>query len=745
SFTGSFSPFSQVLTRDQVQDIDVNWTDQALRSGMFHEFNASHSGSGEKTNYFFSLNYRDEEAVYVGSKFQRIATRANINANISDYLTGGIRLNNTVTLNDQPLLGDGFRRAMRSNLTWWPLLNSETGELNDRQGRYNIDYLLDDNYNFRRRETLRSMSSTFLELKLPFYEKVSIRSEAGLDVRHNISNSFTSFFINPEGSEANQSTLTNYSLNYNVYATFKEQLGDHSFNVVLGIERNDFEQKSSSVTGTGLDQRRDINEPGDVSIANLKQDFAGTTGSTRFDGRFGRVNYSFKDRYLFNASFRRDASSIFPEENQAGWFRAFSVGHITSDEEFWPTNFVVNFFKIRASYGEVGNHRFPNNLGQTQYVVWPRYGDRQGQSLTSIGNESLQWEDINTTEFGLEFGLLQNRISGGFSYYLMDTENAILPTPVPASYGAAPYSATNTQFANVGTLSNEGFEFELRSVNINKGGFSWNTTLNLTLNRSIVKKIALIEGVTELQVSGGRVLLREEENLGAYFLPAYAGIDEDGNELIYRVDEEGNLTDETVILATGAVAQENRVFTADRTTQPTYWGGLTNTFSYKNFTLSAFFSFQGGNYLLDTWERDVSYIGSGRNVILAEVAENRWESSFSPPTSLPAADLRSTNGLLSDRFLQKGDFIRLRSLRIGYNLPDAVLDKLKLSRAEIYILGNNLFTITDFKGLDPEALRIQSGGFVDDAIDYNLGQGIITSGSIAPQVRMFSAGISFGF
>ena len=95
--------------------------------------------------------------------------------------------------------------------------------------------------------------------------------------------------------------------------------------------------------------------------------------------------------------------------------------------------------------------------------------------------------------------------------------------------------------------------------------------------------------------------------------------------------------------------------------------------------------------------------------------------------------------------MQKGDFIRLRSLRIGYNLPDAVLDKLKLSRAEIYILGNNLFTITDFKGLDPEALRIQSGGFVDDAIDYNLGQGIITSGSIAPQVRMFSAGISFGF
>lgn len=745
-----FSEESQILTRRQAEQVNTNFFDETLRTGYTTDINVSHSGGTEKSDYFLSAGYRNDKSVYESSEFERFSLRSNLNSQLGKYVKAGARLSWSAVLEDRPLLRQGFRGAARNYQPWLPLINTETGLPNDPKAGYNPIYELNDDYRFTKLETYRSVNNVFVDVEMPFMKELHVRSEVGFDIRNVIRNDFESFFIAIYGSEASQRHIQNTSLNTNLYLTFDKTFGDHYINAAAGVEQNKRKTRYAIVTGTGPDQRTDINEPGTVTDVNFKQDLAGTIDDVRFYGLFGRATYKYKDRYLLNASFRRDGSSKFPDDNEFGTFLAGSLGYVVSKEEFWPVNFPMNFLKVRASYGEVGNDQIPSGLGLDQYLVWPRYGNDQGTVLTSIGNSSISWESITTTEVGMDFGLFKNRISGSFAYYNMRSEDLLFPAPAPSSFGAAPTGGFNSQWTNFADMTNSGVEIELQGFAFDKPDFSWDISMNLTFNSAVVDNIFVTEG-TEAQNSylgfeilSPNIVLREGDPLAIYAIPLYAGIDSAGRELIYEIDNNGNKTGETVLLTPDG-ALNNRYVDPDKTSQPTYWGGLTNNFRYKNFSLNVFLAFQGGNYLLDTYLRDLSYINQGTTAILADVAENRWQNIFSDANSLPAPDWQRSGNLISDRFLYKGDFVKLRSVRFSYDLPDKVLDKLSLSRAQVYVVGNNLLTWTAHEGLDPEVVRTTSGGNVESLADFNLGQGIIRSGSVLPQVSNVNLGLTLGF
>jgi len=361
----------------------------------------------------------------------------------------------------------------------------------------------------------------------------------------------------------------------------------------------------------------------------------------------------------------------------------------------------------------------------------------------------LTWEKTNSFDGGLDFGFLKNRISGSLAYYYKIVDNLLLRSPLPISAGidGGIYTYTaNEAWGNVGRLDNSGFEFELSSVNINSGGFKWSSMINFGTNRNEIIRLdsegnSSIGRDYTINVVGG--------NINEWYMARFADIDpETGVERIYAVDQfHFQLTNETrpliasdgsdsLIYASRSNIQANSFRLGGKSAIPTYYGGVTNTFEYKGFDLSFFVSFSGGNYIYDM-DRQVSSTLSPTRVINKDVLDNYWEqpgdiAEYPRPKYLTPHEVNGENYDLArewcayDKYVYKGDYIRLKNVQIGYNLPHNLLNRLNLSKLRVYVSGSNLFTITDYEGWDPEG-----AGYV-----YN---------AHVPQLKVYSFGIDMSF
>ena len=771
----------------------TDWFDEALRPGGFTDVNFSSARGFDQADFFVSANYRSDEGVRLGDTFRRLSGRANVNFRPLSNLELSTRLTGTYTRNerapnaggpggnDQVAYG-GFGHIANVGLPIYPVEQGD--EMWGTNTGYNIVASSDRTFLINDTEQYRIIGGVFATYTVPFLDGLSLRSEGSVDLLQTNDVSWASEIIRFGSDDAyafnQQRTFRN--LNYNLYGTYANLFGQHEVSFTLGTEAQQKRASGAYLEGVGLSGTgRQVGTPNTATRYN-----AFSLGGERYLlAYFSRANYTFRDRYLVGLSLRRDGSSVFTDDYRWGTFAAVSAGWIVSDEPFFNVP-KVDFLKLRTSYGETGNQEVPNRITVDSYADWGRYaGSNPGDMPGNIGNAGVTWETTEAFDAGAEFELFEGRLYGEAGYYRQDVTDMLLRVPIPISSGVGAY------WANIGDLRNEGFEFTLGAYPIRTPQFTWRTDLNLATNRNEVLALTEEQDRDGNGIGAGMTLTLTGGSLGAYYVAKYAGIHpEGGYEMIYAVDnerwqtdasgepllnEEGEqirnpnfrdlLRDESgdlvEIPATRDNLRDHRLYREDQTGMPTWFGGWSNAFTYRDVELAAFFTFQGGNYIYDDYAYARSYVDGWNEMLFEDVVGNTWtpqnrDAEFPQlnwgrryplvdEAGNPVLD-EAGNAVVErfdgggtgrglDRFLVRGDYLRLRTLRLGYTFRPGG----QLRRVNVYVAGNNLFTLTAYDGWDPEVVNIDG-----QAQNRNLEQGYV-GGAYLPQLRSITAGFSVTF
>ena len=770
-------------TRALAEQTNTNWIDPLLQKGSLSEFNLNTSNGFDKGSFFVSGQMRDEKGIILNHRLKRYSVRSNVEFNPSNKLKTGARMSFSYLEFQQPQLGvgnngggigrqnfgatGGWGQANSGALPIMPVYNPDGTYFDPLRGR-NVVAGADLNHFNSRQTQNRFIGNAFLQYNI--LPELNIRAEAGADFINSMSIYWTSDVIryNRVGQETGR-FLENYL--GNLYANYNKDFGtNHSLSATVGYEIQQTKQRRQDYAFEGLvGSQQEIGE-----IANGANQFitavAGILPDRGFTSIFGRANYKFKDRYLLGASFRRDGSTAFGPNNRFGNFPAVSAGWIISNEDFAANSKILgefNLLKLRASFGQTGNSNIPSFAFLSNYVNWPVYGQSPALGFSVLANPNIGWEKNDQFDVAVDFALLKNRLRGTVGYFTRLSNDMLLNVPIAPTVGVGP--GAQSVITNIGDLRNQGLEIELGGLIVSskngRNGFSWNADVNVSFVKNKVvdltpqfKQLPTGAFPVATGIQSGVGITQIGGNLGTYYLAEYAGLDNEGFETIWEID--ANIlrqTGKTVktgnrIRATQTNINNNRIVHEGKNGLPTWFGGLTNNFSYKGFELSVLFTFQGGNYIYDGLEENTVYVRTGSNVIRADVWNNTWTAgkqdakypkltwnlrdNFNNPTT--GAPSPQTLGTRTTRFLYKGDFGRLKTLQLSYTFPSQWLSKTKLQAVRLYANVQNLFTITSYKGFDPEAVILGSNQ------DRNLNQGFLSSVPV-PQVRTINAGASITF
>ena len=768
-------------TRQLANQTNTNWTDALLQDGSLNEVNISTSNGFDKGSFYLSGQMRDEKGIIKNNTLKRYSVRSNIEFNPTNRLRAGARFSFSYLESNVPQLGTGgnggavgrgntgasggWAQANNSALPIMPIYNLDGTYFDPLRGRNVVAGNDPGNY---KDEELQSRFVANIFTSYTIMPDLTLRLETSGDFLNSNAVRWAGDIIryNRRGDEVGR-FIRNYS--GTAYLNYDKTFGsDHNLSLTAGTEAQNTQTRRQDYAFEGLvGTQQEIGE-----IANGQTQFitavSGIFPDRRFTSYFARANYKFKDRYLLGASFRRDGATPFGVENRYGNFPAVSAGWIVSNEAFAKNASVLNsfsFLKVRASYGQTGNASIPSFAFLNNYVNWPVYGQSGALAFSVLANKNITWEKNNQLDMAIEFGLLKNRLRGSVGYFNRVSKGMLLNVPVAPNVGIG--AGAGSVITNIGDLRNRGIEFELNSINfMSNSGFRWTTDFNLSFIKNKVLDLTpqfklkpVGANPVAIGIQQGVGITQIERQLGNYYLAEYAGLDNEGFETIYEIDASKlRGTGETIktgniIRATQTNINNNRIVQEGKQALPTWFGGISNTVSYKGIDLSVLFTFSGGNYIYDGLRENNSYVRTGNNVILADVYNNTWETGKTGAeypkvtwnmrdnfnnvtTGNPAPQALGTR---TTRFLYKGDFARLKTLQLAYNLPAATMERMHLQGVRIYLNVNNLFTITNYPGFDPEYANVTGG-----SQDRNLNQGFIGSAPV-PQVRSMNAGISVTF
>lgn len=543
-------------------------------------------------------------------------------------------------------------------------------------------------------------------------------------VEHNMGPSY-----NTEGVlTGTQARTVNYNLQN--LLTYDKEIGNHNISALLGYEyfKNDFYNATQGRNRFDNDQIQYLSAGQIVSVAS------DNATETVLISSFARASYNFRNRYMTSVSFRRDGSSRFGPNKKWGYFPSVSVGWIVSDESFMTNLSRVNNLKLRASYGFTGNDRIGDYrwIGSTQQGR-VAFGTTPGISYypSSITNPDLGWERTKQLNFGLDLGLLNNRVTLEADYYISKSDGLLLEVPIPQ------VSGFGTVFQNIGELENKGIELALTTQNI-KGVFEWSTQLNFSRNRNKILSLGPNDAPMNLNANNALPVRNEvgqpifnfygykyigvyknQKEIDAY--PSHLPGTKPGDGKYEDLNQDGKLTsDDRTIIGNPA---------------PDFTYGITNNFKFKNIDLSFLIQGVKGNEIFDNNLHRSLFYHEGRNY--AKSVVNRWRSEAEPGDGYHhklSVDLHGLEQTPSSYWIVDGTYLRLKSVTLGYNMPSAVLSKIHVGSLRVYLNGQNLFTAKNANLFDPENF---SGG-----ADQALQRGV--SHSPYPTTKTYSLGINIG-
>lgn len=662
--------------------IDTDWQDYIFQNGSVRDADFSVSGGDDKYNYMFTASNNETKGIIRSNDLDRNTARLNISANPTEKLKLGLSLGFSRTSIDRVSNDNQFTTPMQA-VALAPI-SPVYVDGSPFDGTTYANFLLEDENAYYNTLIKRITGKVFGEYKI--LKNLVFHSDFGYD---NYDQKEVNFrgrktpFMSTNGYVFN-SFVDSENIVFSNYLNYNLNLGSHNFEAIAGTELNKNKRKYSSVTGIKFpsDDFQTIDSAGEIS------DGEGNISEYAFFSYFGRLNYDFDGKYLLKASIRRDGSSRFGSANRYGVFPAFSAGWVISKEDFLSSSNTISLLKLRASWGKTGNAEIGNFASRDLWGA-NSYKQLPGYSANQPENKDLTWEKSTQTDFGLDFGLFSNRISGEIDYYDKKTEGLLFYQNIPYTSG---YSNI---YRNIGDLSNKGFEFVLNTKNFKTQDFSWESSFNLANNNN--KVTSLPDNNADVVV--GNVIRRVGERLDSFYLVEYAGVDPaNGDALFYKntLNADGSRDRST----TNDYSEAQRVIAGSST--PDWIAGFTNNIDYKNFDFS--FTFQG-EFGASIYNAGGIYQSANADWFDNQTVDqmNRWQKP-GDITMVPQARLGDGNGTQnSTRYLEKANFIRLRNISLGYSLDKNLTADWGISKIRFYVSAINALTFTKYSGYDPEA------------------------------------------
>lgn len=733
----------------------LDWQDKFYRTAAIQDYTLNVSGGTENTSYLFSGGYLSQEGISIGTDYERAAFRVNIESKINKYITAGILLAPTYIKRNGSGLANGKDSRSHTVLSSAPVSEPGTGymtnvEPNERyfwagNAPSPVYYM---NKNIRRDEIVRMMGSAFIRI----YPMKGLQVElSGSTNYYDYDRSAYTFSStgntwtagegqNSSGGHHTQrtwNTLLQAVINYN--RTFEK----HSISAMTGT--------SSEQTNIGFSTDQTFNKPFpndaiiysfDGSKVPIGTDKVTQLTPNKLASVFGRLQYSFDERYMLSGSLRYDGGSVFGENNKWGLFPALSAGWLISNENFFKRLDIswLSTLKLRASYGATGNNAISYTAAYPTLAA-VNYGGMSGYNSNTLGNADLGWEKTHSTDLAVDFGFFQNRIQLSLDWYTKNTKDLLYQVP---SLGA---SGFNTVWSNIGNIENKGFEIELNTRNLT-GQFTWNTSFNLAYNKNIVKSI----GVDNTPVYSGQDnssnVLMVGKAINTYYMYDAIGIWKNQQEIDdYSTTHGGKpITFEGKRIEPGDIRYKdvNNDGIFDKENDRTYLGsptpkftyGMTNTFTYKSFDFSILLTAQTGGKIYGLIGRAIDRPGMGAANNVLGHWRKAWWSEDEPGNGKTPYILSSTTGTTVDsRWLYSSDYLRIKNITLGYKIP---ISPRYISHARAYISVENLAKWDNYYGgYSPEAANNGSGPGGQSAL------GLDYSGYPIPRIVTLGINITF--
>lgn len=681
----------------------TDWQEEAFQDASFNTYDISASGGDDKTSFYASGSYTDQDGILIGNSFQRISGRLNLNHKINEKFDFGLNVGITKSTNNRVSDDNQFSTPLQL------IAQSPLTPVRDQEGNLYDDALNPAMFYYPatvERENAEFITTVYRNLvngRLTYNvtDDLKINAEYGFDLltqledRYQNSRTQGGRGVDGYGSSRWVRVFNNTS---RVLAIWNKSFDVHDVEITGGIEYQKSTRDMTDVEGQGfpVDQLKTVASASEITFGT------GTLNEFAFLSYFARAYYKLNNRYLFSLSGRVDGSSRFGEDSRYGFFPAASLGWIISEEGFLSGSSGISFLKLRASYGLTGNAEIGNYAHFGLYGPNP-YNNTAGLAPTQIANPNLEWEKTAQFDIGVDFGLFDDRLTGELDYYVKNTTDLLLNVPVPGTTGFS------TQLQNIGELQNKGIEAVLNYDLISNKAFKWRTSVNFAYNHNEILKL---DGNQEMIGAGSSRWLnvvRIGEPIGAFYGAEFAGADPANGDAIWylnREPTESELTNGSVFLVdhlgnryvTNSFNSAERVVLGIPTPDKIF--GWSNDFSYKNFDLNILFQGVSGNQIFNGGGTFMTANARYEdNQTLDQMA--RWQKP-GDITEVPQARLYRNNGAQpSSRYLYDGDYIRLKTITLGYNLPNNILLN-TFQNVRVYVTGQNLITITDYEGWDPE-------------------------------------------
>jgi len=695
---------------------NTDWQKEVFRTAMQHRATVSVQGGTEKFGYFVSNVFSSQEGILIGQQNQTLNSLISLDGEINSKLSASMSIN----------FIHGIQDKLREDQDLGAPLQAIALPPSDRADRSNNYYMevtkllynpQTEIFNSLNRSTSNAVIGS-LGLTYQMLDNLTLDLTTGVDYSDfrdvlrlggATRDGGGTYKSNGDGrSQLGISSFRNQMVNS--WATYSPSVGDNTdLSVVLGgsYEKSTsvFSQRTANISSVLDLEKMETGDPL-LTITNIPG------GANSFVSTFTRVNYGFKDRYLLQLTARRDGSSRFSPDNRFGTFMAISGGWILSDEAFFPADGMIKFLKLKGSFGQIGNTPLGDFEYQKNYIQ-VNYGDAEGYRLLNPSNDQLKWETTTQTNVGMEFAL-GNRVNGSVDYYVKSTEDLLFPKTV------SPTSGFTQVTRNGGTMRNSGVEIGLSTRNVDLPDWKWTTDFNITFAQN---RIYDLEG--ERLIVGTNAFL-EGHPASSFYLRKYVGVDSDTGDALYD-DGQGGVTTDWESAPRMVVGNPN----------PGYYGGLTNTVSYKNFDFTFMVQFVGD---VDVYFATGEFMANSGILGLTQLAtqSERW---YAPgdQAKYPRVNPFTTDTQPSTRWLEDGSYARLTNLILTYRLPAERISKLGLSRAEVYIGGQNLLTLTNYSGYDPDVVYIDPN---TGTLGQNINRGV--DNFTAPQPRIITTGIKIG-
>lgn len=668
---------------------NTNWQDEIFQNGTSQNYQLAFSGKSNNTTYYISGGWMQQKGAIRSAETDRYNFKVNLEQKVNNWLTlgtniGYTRYHDVDVADNQAVNQGGVIMGVLSTPQNIGIYNANgTFTSNPFQDWENPLAFTDGSDRGYRNQ--RVIGNAYAELTL--LPGLKFRSNFGIDAGSGVYDYFldpirTSYGRAQKGIGRYNTDQRNFWIADNTL-TYNKRFGKHNFDALLGMVAQKTQWENSEIERTNF-SGTSITTPNAGSIIRIANVGKREKANASI---IGRVNYDYEGKYLLTANFRADNSSNFGPSWRWGYFPSFSAGWRLSQENFLSNTSWLNDLKLRAGWGIVGN----DNVGEFAYIGrvasdanYPIGGEiLPGTRPSTIANPELKWEETKQTNIGVDVSVLKSRINFSMDAYMKKTTDLLLNVPTPRSTGF------DFALQNAGSLQNKGLEFQLNTRNfINE--FKWETDFNISFNRN---KVTALQGI---EIFGANIANRDEvsytsvgQPIGMLYGYVYTGVDPETGDALYLTNDG---------TSTNTPSSGDRRIIGDP--NPDFIYGLTNTFSYKNFGLSVFLQGSQGNDIYNGTRVESEGMTDAKNQTVAVL--DRWTTP-GQVTDVPRAMADNiANSRNSTRFVENGSYMRVKSATLSYNLPESLLSKWKISNIRLYVTGENLFTITNYKGFDPE-------------------------------------------